>query len=159
MALPSPLMNTELPPKPLLPPCNGTHATPWGAAGDHIVPEYLFMCRCELFASLPAQYREEAKPARGTEVWVCPWQGCPQTYNFVHVIQWTTSWLAERLQTESANLHPEDIVAWAGVALERIVRRHYPHHLYDEGIEIIEIGNAVSVISVCTSGRGSSHVA
>ncbi|KAI0730396.1 hypothetical protein C8Q76DRAFT_690527 [Earliella scabrosa] len=129
----------QLPPKPLLPPCNGSHATPWGAEGGDVIPAYLFMCRCELANCVPPEYKEEADISDDSWEWACTWAGCEHTFDFSAITEWAMNWMAECAQTDKANLHPECIVAWAGVTLERLVRRHYLRHLGENGIEVVEI--------------------
>ena len=146
MSLSLPLIMNQLPPKPLLPPCNGSHATPWARAAANTVPEYLFMCRCELGNAVPLEYDDDARISSSTFQWACTWPRCTQRYHFVVVMDWTIAWLAEQANVDRANLHPECVVAWSGLMLERIVRNHYIRHLSEADIEIVCIGGVVSPI-------------
>ena len=158
MSLSLPLIMNQLPPKPLLPPCNGSHGTPWGAEGGDIIPAYLFMCRCELANCVPPEYKEDADISDDSWEWACTWPRCEHTFDFTAITEWAMNWMAERAQTDKANLHPECIVAWAGVTLERLVRRHYLRHLGEDGIEVVEIGGVVSKCLVGCKRRPDSHI-
>ena len=136
----------NFPPKPLLPPCNGSHATPWATAAANTVPEYLFMCRCELGNAVPLEYDDDATISLTTFQWACTWPRCTQRFHFVVIMDWTISWLAEQARVDRANLHPECVVAWSGLMLERLVRNHYIRHFSETDIQIVRIGGVVSLI-------------